>query len=266
MMFIGLEHPGSPPGSPNKHCNMCMHALYICGSTINILLDCKTGVNSSTVYHFALDIESPHRWAHSLKTRSNHTNVLWKKQGPGTANDLEGTHEKVQECCLASWVRIFSPSYQPVLSQKLVAWQGHCLNIYIGSHIVWISSRYENGIYLSKVSLAMQNNASPLALSMWNMQWSYKKKKSRIGLSKQFHENLMSDGASVAGDDTELKKHHDPSGHQCIENRHLFKSGVSVCLSYGRWAVVVVKVKPMEPPASPWPLRFEFVQGRLRFV
>ena len=76
----------------------------------------------------------------------------------------------------------------------------------------------------------------------------------------------MSDGASVAGDDTELKKHHDPSGHQCIENRHLFKSGVSVCLSYGRWAVVVVKVKPMEPPASPWPLKFEFVQGRLRFV
>ena len=90
--------------------------------------------------------------------------------------------------------------------------------------------------------------------------------KSRIGLSKQSHENMISDDASVLGDDAELKKHHDPSGQQCIENRHLFKSGVSVCLSYGRWAMVVVKVKPMEPLASPWPLGFEFVQGRLRFV
>ena len=80
-----------------------------------------------------------------------------------------------------------------------------------------------------------------------------------IGLGRQLLKNPASDGASVAGDGAELRKHHGPSGHQRIENRHLFKSGISVCLSYRRWAVVVVKVKPAEPPASPRPFGFEFV-------
>ena len=42
------------------------------------LVDCETGINSSTIDLFALNIESPHRRTHSLGAHSNDTDVLWK--------------------------------------------------------------------------------------------------------------------------------------------------------------------------------------------
>ena len=173
-----------------------------------------------------------------------------KKQGLGTANDLEGTHGKVQECCLASWVRIFSPSCQPVLSQKSVAWQGHCLKrskvpyrLNIFKVCKW-DPPSEGVVGHAKERKPISSEYVKYAAILWET-------KSEIGLGKQLHENPARDGASVVGDDVEIMKHHGPSGHQRMENRHLCKSGVSMCLSYGRWAVVVVKVKPAEPLTSP---------------
>ena len=66
---------------------MCIHSLYICAPTINPLLSCKTGVNSSIVYLLALDVDSPHLWAHSLKTWSgicqggNDVGIIWEMMG-----------------------------------------------------------------------------------------------------------------------------------------------------------------------------------------
>ena len=186
-----------------------------------------------------------------------------KKQGLGTANDLEGTYGKVQECCLASWVRIFSPSCQPVLSQKSVAWQGHYLKrfIYIYIYIyIYISPKVPYHLNIFKVwkwdppsegVIGHAKECKPIGSEYVKYAAILWETKSEIGLGKQLHENPARDGASVVGDDVEIMKHHGPSGHQRMENRHLCKSGVSMCLSYGRWAVVVVKVKPAEPLTSP---------------
>jgi hypothetical protein len=40
------------------------------------LMNSEASVDASTVYFFALDIKSPHGWAHSLGAYSNHTDVL----------------------------------------------------------------------------------------------------------------------------------------------------------------------------------------------
>jgi len=46
-------------------------------------VDCKTGINSSTIDLFSLNIEPPYRRTHSLGTHSNDTNVLWKIKSHG---------------------------------------------------------------------------------------------------------------------------------------------------------------------------------------
>ena len=45
------------------------------GAAVNVLVNCKTGINAGTVDLFALLIEAAHRWPHTFRADGNHIDV-----------------------------------------------------------------------------------------------------------------------------------------------------------------------------------------------